>query len=457
MTPYIPLLPDSGSDSPALRDELGEWVSYDALRALAKGWAERLAGPRRLIFFYIRNDVNNVAALLGAIAAGHAVGLFDPSLSREARDRLEDCYQPDWLVEPSTEQDVRGPLNEQPTPLDDGLTLLLSTSGSTGSPKLVRLSWAALEGNAKSIAEVLNIQSDDVAAGHLPLHYSYGLSVLTSHLCRGARVCLTEQGLMQRTFWSTLREAGVTHLPGVPFHFQMMSKLGFARLGLTKLRTLTQAGGALDVAARRQAHMFMAERGGGFYVLYGQTEAAPRMTTLQHSDFPIAESSVGTPLPGCRIEIADGGEEGVGEVIFHGPNVMLGYAESRADLILGDLQAGRLATGDIGRLDEAGRLFLTGRAKRFGKVWGLRVNLDELEREANAIASAAVTQKGDFLRVHLAGVVDDDAYIVQKQRLLDHLLAQFTLPRTSYEFCRVSEIPRTERGKVDYAALEILG
>lgn len=455
--PRIPLLPDSCGDLPALLDDRGEWISYDDLRSRARQWAARFSGSRSLVFLYIRNDASNVAALLGIIAAGHVVALFDPNLSREVRDRLEACYQPDWVVEPGAEQEVYGPLNREPTPMDDGLALLLSTSGSTGSPKLVRLSWAAIEVNAKSIAEVLGIEPNDVAAGHLPLHYSYGLSVLTSHLCRGARVRLTELGLMHRAFWPTLREAGVTHLPGVPFHFQVMCKLGLARLGLANLRTLTQAGGALDVTTRRQAHVFMTERGGGFYVLYGQTEAAPRMTTLQHSDFAMAESSVGTPLPGCSIEIENPGEDGVGQVVFHGQNVMLGYAENRDDLILGDLQAGRLPTGDMGRLDEAGRLFLTGRAKRFGKVWGLRVNLDELESEANAIAPTAVTQNGEILRVHLAGAADDAEYMVQTQLMLDHLLARFTLPRPSYEFCRVDEIPRTERGKVDYAALERMG
>ena len=457
MAASLPFLPDCAGDmaerARSLHDDSrGDWWSYGQLRTEAGHWSTRLAGPRGLVFHYIRNDADNVAALIGAIGAGHAVALFDPALSGTARAELEECYRPDWIVEPGLR--IESIVQRAPVaPLHPDLALLLSTSGSTGSPKLVRLTRAAIEANADGIAQVLAIGADDVAAGYLPLHYSYGLSVLTSHLHQGAAIRLTENGLTHRAFWPALREAGVTHMPGVPFHFQIMARLGFARLGLTSLRTLTQAGGSLDTASRRQAHAYMDERGGRFFVLYGQTEAGPRMTTLQHDCFHAAEASVGTPLPGCRIEIRDADADGRGEVIFHGPNAMMGYAERRDDLALGDMQGGCLATGDIGYLDGGGRLFLTGRAKRFGKIYGLRVNLDEVEREASSLVKAAVTQAGDSLLVHLVAGEGDMAD-EQQARLLEYLAGRFTLPRAAYAFRRISDIPRTERGKVDYAALE---
>lgn len=458
MSARIPLLPAGFGPEPALQDDEGRgWVSYDALRRHSEEWADRLKGPRGLAFLYIRNDVASVAAWLGALSAGHTVALFDPNLPAEARARLKACYQPDWLIEPGERHAVWGPFNPEPISLYPALALLLSTSGSTGSPKLVRLTLAAVEANAAGIADVLSIKSDDVAAGHLPLHYSYGLSVLTSHLCRGARVRLTEHSLMQREFWPSLRDARVTHFPGVPFHYHMLAKLGFDRLNLGLLRAMTQAGGALDVAIQRQAHSFMSVQGGAFYVLYGQTEAAPRMATLQHEDFPFAEGSVGAALPGCRFEIFEPDQSDTGEVVFYGPNVMLGYAEARSDLALGDVLRGRLQTGDIGRLDDAGRLYLTGRAKRFGKVYGLRVNLDELEREASAIAPTAVIQAGEGVLVFFVTLGDKASDTEQSQRMLDHLLSRFTIPRAGYAFRSVEAIPHTERGKVDYAALENLG
>lgn len=451
-------LRDVPQDAFALRDdEVEEWVTYGELRDRSFQWSDRLRGPRGLVFQYINNDVNNVAALLGAIAAGHAVALFDPKLGHLSRERLELIYQPDWIVDIGSGTPCRGPINDHPTQIYADLALLLSTSGSTGSPKLVRLTISALEANASGIADVLAISAEDVAAGHLPLHYSYGLSVLMSHLFKGASVRLTDRGLMDRTFWPAMRESFVTHFPGVPFHFQIMQKLGYERIGLKSLRTLTQAGGSLDTSARREAHKFMSSQNGSFYVLYGQTEAAPRMTTLQHDQFDQAESSVGTALPGCRIEIRDPDQNGEGEVIFFGPNVMLGYAEGRSDLMLGDMLHGRLETGDIGKLDAKDRLALTGRVKRVGKIYGLRVNLDEVEREARSIRDSAVLQIGDSIRIYMltSGKPETDAAI--ERQLIDHFMQRFALPRSAYRPKLVTSIPRTVRGKVDYAALERLG
>lgn len=448
----VPFINGVASDRPALRDDVGnDWLTYGELADRARDFAAQMVGPRALVFLYARNNASSVVALLGALASGHAVALFDPNLSPEARAALEAIYRPAWVVGPDCGA-LDNPAGEGP--LHPDVALLLSTSGSTGSAKLVRLTLAAMEANAAGIAQVLEIGGDDVAAGYLPLHYSYGLSVLTSHLMSGARIRLTDMGLTDRAFWPAMREAGITHMPGVPFHHQIMLKLGLKRLNLPHLRTLTQAGGALDPALRAQAHQYMASIDGRFYVLYGQTEAAPRIATLQHNDFPAAPSSVGTALPGCRIEIVDPDADGRGEVVFYGPNVMLGYANSRDDLGRGDDMKGRLPTGDVGFLDAAGRLTLTGRVKRMGKIFGLRVNLDEVEMLVNALAPAAVTQAGEALTVHVATTGDAAADDTLTKAVLARLRERYTVPPSGYRVRIVDTIPRTERSKIDYLALE---
>jgi acyl-CoA synthetase (AMP-forming)/AMP-acid ligase II len=178
------------------------------------------------------------------------------------------------------------------------------------------------------------------------------------------------------------------------------------------------------------------------------------MTTLQHDDFPIAPRSVGTALPGCRIEILDPDTEGRGEVVFYGPNVMLGYAESRDDLCRGDDMNGRLTTGDVGFLDAADRLTLTGRVKRMGKIFGLRVSLDEVEMLANTLGPAAVTQTGEALTVHIATTGDASADEALTHAILALLRERFTIPPAGYRTRIVDAIPRTDRGKIDYPALE---
>lgn len=453
----LPLLNAFDADAPALADDLSDgWITYGELAEQARACAARLNSARGLVFLYASNEIQSVAALIGAMAAGHAVALLDPGMTVAARETLESVYAPDWLIEPAQKrwernQDLRPVLSPHPD-----LAVLLSTSGSTGTPKFVRLAQSALVANAAGIAEVLDVRADDTAAGYLPIHYSYGLSVLTSHLARGARVRLTSRSLTDREFWSVMRSADVTHFPGVPFHHKVLLRLGLSRLGLGGLRVLTQAGGGLATELRRQLHEQISALGGRFYVLYGQTEAAPRMTTLDHDAFDPAPDSVGTPLPGCRIEIVDPDETGAGEVVFHGPNVMMGYAENRADLQRGDEMGGRLPTGDVGRLDDAGRLTLTGRIKRFGKLYGLRINLDEVEGLTGALADTAVSQLEDALMIHFRSTGDPDGDQALQQALLSALTGRYNIPLVGYRFHAVPAIPRTERGKVDYVMLEAL-
>ncbi len=434
----------------------GAWVTYQELAALAVERAAALARPKALVFLYLGNEVGGVAALLGALAARHAVALLDPKLPGAARAALHATYQPDIVIEDGVIQAVQ-PLAGEPLggarAIHPNLGVLLSTSGSTGSPKFVRLSVASLVGNARAIAEVLRIGQADAAAGHLPLHYSFGLSVLTSHLVRGARIRLTGAGMTERPFWDGLSAAEVTHLPGVPFHFQTMRRLGYARLRLPSLRSMVQAGGFLDVPAREAAHAFMESRGGRFAVLYGQTEAAPRMTTLTHEMFTAAPASVGAPLPGGTIEIRDPDARGHGKVIYRGPNVMLGYAESRADLALGDAMRGCLPTGDIGFLDEAGRLTLAGRLGRLGKLFGLRINLDDIEKALAPLRDVAVLQGESTLEICYRAADDGDDADGLRRSLLDRLAASFTIPVSGYRLRPVTHVPRTERGKIDYALI----
>lgn len=450
----IPFLPAPLPTTVALCDDSGEALTYDRLAALASELAARLPAEKCLVFLYARNDIGSVSGFLASLAAGHAVALLDPDLPLASKRQLEDLYQPKIIMN-RNRFDVR---KTSTAVLHRDLAVLLSTSGSTGDAKFVRLTLANLQTNAASIASTLRIAPGDVAAGHLPIHYSYGLSVLLSHLVCGAKIVLTASGLMDRDFWPRMREQQVSHFPGVPFHYEMLLRLGLARVGLSNLRTLTQAGGHLALAAREKAYRFMDERGGRFYVMYGQTEASPRIATLDHYDFARFSGTVGRAVPGGRLVVRDeaGRDLGAGQdgyVWYEGPNVMMGYAESSADLSRGDELGGVLPTGDIGWLSVDGHLTITGRAKRMGKVYGLRVNLDEIERFVKIVHEAsAVVQRGEKVRVFLAGEGAAEASDSLRSRFVE----RFTLPLTAYEFSVVDSIPATGRGKTDYRLLECL-
>lgn len=448
----IPFLPTSWPHTIALCDDSNLTVTYGDLMTRASGLSIRLPREKCLVFLYARNDIGSVVGFLASLAAGHAVALLDSDLPLASRSQLEGRYRPTVVMD-GDELDVRTATSAN---VHRDLAVLLSTSGSTGGAKFVRLTLANLRANAVAIASSLQISPDDVAAGYLPIHYSYGLSVLLSHLQCGAKTVLTTSGLMDRSFWKRMREHGVSHFPGVPFHYEMLLRLGLGRLGLPTLRTLTQAGGHLAMDAREKFYRFMNDRGGRFYVMYGQTEAAPRIATLDHDDFPKFSATVGKALPGGQLVIRDesGSDLGVGNegfIWYHGPNVMMGYAESVTDLARGDEFGGKLSTGDMGWLGTDGHLTITGRAKRMGKVYGMRVNLDEIESFVKSIhQDAAVVQRGNKVSVFLSGRGAEQTVATVRAAFSE----RFTLPALACEFKIIDNLPVTDRGKLDYRSLE---
>jgi acyl-CoA synthetase (AMP-forming)/AMP-acid ligase II len=465
--------------APAARDDRRDvWVTREELRGASLGLAESIASERkRLAFLFCGNTCETVIGLLAAAAAGHAVALIDPLLTEDKLGALIEAYQPELVL---WTQDVGDKLRDwadtsagrrtyesragvvewmtrmvEPPPVDinPALQLLLSTSGTTGSQKYVRLSRDAIVANAGQIARALAIGEHSTGIAHLPLHYSYGLSVVTSHLATGGRVYLVNDSVTSPSFWSKIGAVGGSHLPGVPFHYVALARLG-ASLIPDSVKVFTQAGGALDPRNQARIHDWADRRGGRFFVMYGQTEASPRMTTLQHADFSRKAGSVGVALPGGRLSIVD--EKGapleadsIGAVVYDGPNVMLGYAVSRSDLGKGDELKGRLETGDLGRVDAEGFLFLTGRAKRFAKIAGYRLGLDEIEQELLAVCSVACLDLGEKI-----AVVHEQASETALKTRIRELAASYKIPTSSFSLMRTSQIPRGASGKIDYAQLK---
>ena len=340
-------------------------------------------------------------------------------------------------------------------PIDTALQLLLSTSGTTGSQKYVRLSRNAVIANARQIAQALAIDDASVGIAHLPLHYSYGLSVVTSHLTSGGRLCLVNDSITSPSFWSKIGNVGGSHFPGVPFHYVALARLGQG-LVPDSVKTFTQAGGALDLRVQTKIREWAAQRGGQFFVMYGQTEASPRMATLQHADHSRKAGSVGVALDGGQFSILDESgallpADAVGTVVYEGPNVMLGYATSRGDLGKGDEMNGRLETGDLGRMDIEGFLYLTGRTKRFAKIAGYRLGLDEIEQDLFAVCPVACLDLGEKIAV----AHEQESETALKARVRE-LADSYKVPSSSFALRKIAQIPRASSGKIDYARLKDL-
>jgi acyl-CoA synthetase (AMP-forming)/AMP-acid ligase II len=421
----------------------GDAMTYRELGRAAGEFADRLDSPRKeLVFLFAANEPAFVQAYLGSLRRGHATCLLDASLSQARRDELVRTYRPRFVVEGTA---ITRSDSEDVASVHPDVAVLLSTSGTVGSPKLVRLRGESVRANAASIAASLGITPEDRAPTSLPPSYSYGLSVLNSHLLSGASVVLETHGIVTREFWQSFKTHACTSFAGVPFAYEGLTQMRMDRSLPPSLRTMTQAGGRLGVATAERFHAAMSARGGRFFTMYGQTEATARMSCLPSDRFPEKKGSVGRAIPSGAFRI-HGEPAAPGEVIYEGPNVMMGYASTREELELGDELGGVLRTGDLGTIDDDGFLTITGRLKRIAKVQGHRFNLDEIE----AFTEGAVAVARDELIVVFAEIGAGDASAHLRTKLAEHLRVH----PSAIDVRSVARIPRNSNGKPDYVAIE---
>ncbi|MFD0149788.1 AMP-binding protein [Streptomyces sp. NPDC055721] len=441
-------------DRTALVTAGGE-ISYRELAGRVEETARRLGLERRLILLPGANTADALVVHLAALAAGHPV-LLVPGDHPEAVESLTAAYDPDVVIHPGPgEYRIEERRTGSAHTLHPDLALLLSTSGSTGSPKLVRLSYDNLQANAESIATYLGIRDTDRAATTLPLHYCYGLSVIHSHLLRGAGIVLTELSVADACFWDLFRAAGGTAVAGVPYTFDLLDRVGFADMDLPHLRYVTQAGGRLAPERVRHYAELGARRGWDLFVMYGQTEATARMAYLSPSLAAEHPGAIGVPVPGGSFHLEPveetPGDDGVGELVYTGPNVMLGYADSPEDLALGRT-VDVLRTGDLARRTDAGLYEIVGRRSRFVKILGLRIDPRQIEAmlERHGLDGlCAGDDEGLALAVTRRTGWDE-------RRIRRRVVDECGLPARTVRVHLLPELPRLPTGKPDYQAVRAL-
>lgn len=337
--------------------------------------------------------------------------------------------------------------------INNELGLLLTTSGSTGSPKLVKLTYTNIQSNANSIAEYLNINQNERPITVLPMHYSFGLSIINSHIIMGATILLTNKSIVKKEFWEFMRNAKATSFSGVPYTFEILKKLRFLNMDLPHLKTITQAGGKLNDALNKEFSEYAHRTGKRFFVMYGQTEATARMSYLPPERSIDKLGSMGIAIPGGEFSLIDDNgtpinEPGiVGELVYKGKNVSMGYAVCGDDLAKGDENKGTLVTGDLAKRDNEGFYCIVGRKKRFIKLYGNRINLDETERLIkNIVPDVACAGNDDNMKIFVADqtmVEDVQAYVSTKTGIN---------PR-AFEVIFINRIPKNSSGKTIYSKL----
>lgn len=405
-------------------------------------------------------SVATVAAYFGALRCGVVPLLLDGRTNGLALARTIEAYAPRYvLAHASAAPPGYAPARQigakalfqrvDPTdhPLYRTLALLIPTSGSTGDPKCVRIAGANIEACTRSVVAYLGMTPDRVTASLLPFHYSYGLSVLHNTSFVRGRMVLTEQSILERSLWQRIEDSGVTDIAGVPFTFETLRRIRLSEKILTNLVCVTQAGGALAPHLTRHFWQYFSGHGVRYFTMYGQTEASPRISYVPHDCAMEKLGSVGIPIPSGKVAIVEGVPgSGEGELVYEGPNVAMGYAQTVADLANGDRFGGRLHTGDQARIDTDGFITIVGRKTRFIKLHGISVNLDHAESVLrNAGVDCMLVGKENFLVVCTTGT---DLETVRAA-----LSANFDFHPSVVRIQNCETLPLTGSDKPDYAEL----
>ena len=260
--------------------------------------------------------------------------------------------------------------------------LLIPTSGTTGNPKMVRLSLQNLNENTKSIIKSLNIKKTDTTITTMPMSYSYGLSIINTFLSKSAKIIVSKDSIASKNFWKYFNQYNISNLNGVPKFYEFLNKLRFENINKDSLRFITQAGGNLDLKYKKYLYKLSKKNKFIFYIMYGLTEASPRVSVLNVNENNNKINSVGKPIEGVNIKInskTKNSKKGLIEI--HGKNICLGYSEKLYDLKKSDENNSKLISGYIGFLDKDKFLYIFKRKSRISKIFGLRINLDDMEEK----------------------------------------------------------------------------
>lgn len=436
--------------------------------------ADSLSGhipERSLVLCLVENDYPSLLAYISFVYGKNVPILLSSETAQERVKNIIEEYQPEYLWLPLDKANLVS-FGEQiytkdgyvlfkrnvssAVDLNPDLCLLVSTSGSTGSPKFVRQSYKNVVENTRSIVEYLSLTEADSAITSLPIHYTFGMSLINCQIASSGTLVLTGYSYVQKEFWAAVREEEVSVLAGVPYTYQSLDRLRFFRKDTPSIKKLLQAGGKLPESLQEKMAGYTEQYNKEFFVMYGQTEATTRMSYLPPNKFSEKIGSIGVPIPRGKLRIVDSNGENIttsgeiGELIYEGTNVCLGYATKAADLFLGDEWQGVLRTGDLACFDEDDFFYIKGRIKRIVKAYGLRVNLDEVEG----------LLKHKFPQLNIACIDQDEQILCCSDSVLDEegirdFISQNTQVRAdgvSFKHC--AQIPKLANGKVDYQGLK---
>lgn len=460
-------LSDLYANNMAVISETNESLSYAKLDEVSNYLKDKLP-QRTLIFCLNKNSLGSFCGYFSFLKNKVVPLMLEAKIDSELLENLISLYKPAylWLPNEDTSKFPKGEvvcsvfdysllkLESQNTfKLNEDLALLLATSGSTGSPKLVMLTYENIKSNAFSIIEYLSIDNKERPITTLPMSYSFGLSIINSHLYSGATILLINRSLFEKDFWAFLKVQKATSLSGVPYTFEMLKKLRFTKMDLPYLNTLTQAGGKMNIDLNKEFAEFCHSNDKRLFVMYGQTEATARMSYLPHEKSLSKLGSMGIAIPGGQFSLINENGQTItesnvaGELVYKGRNVSLGYAECGEELLKSDENKGVLITGDMAKRDDDSFYYIVGRKKRFVKIFGNRINLDETERLLkNIVPDCACVGNDDQMFIY----INEES---RSEEVRKFISTKTGVHHSAFSIRIIDKIPKNSSGKTIYSGL----
>jgi len=456
------------SNTCVIDDELNEY-DYKDLLLNAKRLSKYIK-KRSVVFLICKNNYEFIISYVSLIRSRAVFFLINNQTVEKKLLNLIDVYKPEFIIAPIDKiinnqnfkkiYQIKKKYNllkiniKKKSKIHKDLALLISTSGSTGTPKFVKLSYSNLHDNAKKIAKSLNIKPIDRPITTMDPSYSYSMSILNSHLISGASIIVTEKSLFEKNFWELLKKKNATTFGGVPFIYNILKKLKFEKFILPSLKYITQAGGKLNNSLISDFIRICKNKKIKLFIMYGQTEASPRMSFLDWKFISKKLGSIGKPLMGGKFFLYDENNKIIyknnkeGELVYEGKNVMLGYAENLDDLKTKEKNKSRLFTGDLAKKDKNGFYYITGRKSRYIKIFGTRISLDDVENEINHQGfKCACTGEDDQLKIYISNNYNS-------KKLINYIKENFKIKKSNFLLFKISKIPRNNNGKILYSLLK---
>ena len=453
------------SERDAIITENGERIKYKELLNEISKVEKYITNKRSRVFLISENNYEFIISYYALLKKRSIIFLLNSKITHQKLEQLTNIYFPNMIFDCSENLEnnikkysiiqnfrklkilkAKNNINHKS---DKELAQLISTSGSTGSPKFVKQSYENIQINTKDIVKALKLNKNDVTLTTMDPSYSYGLTKINSHIYTGGSIVLNKSTVFEKDFCNKINNFRVTNFGGVPFFFEMLKKLKFHTINLNSIRHISQAGGKLNIEVLKYLAKELKKLKIKFYIMYGQTEAGPRITILDHKHFNKNYESVGKPIGKIKLWIQNKKNKikkpnTVGELYCRGKNVMLGYASK-----LSDLRKKRLSyevkTGDLAYIDNKGFVYIKGRSKRIAKPYGIRVDLCELEDFLNKYNYKNCVCVGNDKKINIYSKYENES-----EKIKDLIFKKLKIKKKIFYFLRIERVPRDANGKILY-------